>query len=92
MSSSPRTLKKLFDDVRLKFIVVPSICTPAHTRIPPLTAKRQKQLKGLTVASAGKPCTAIDLLIATDSYYSVHLNDDFVELECGMVGVKKSAE
>ena len=87
LSSSPLTLKTLEEDIRLKVVVVPNICSPRNTSIPPLTGRDKTTLAGRTLTTTVKPGTEIDLLIASDFYYSVLKNSKFINLECGMVAV-----
>ena len=79
---SPLTLKTSCEDVHIKVIVVPTICTPRqNTRIDVF-----RELCSLPLVETLKNGRSIDLLIASDFYYSV-VRDKTVRLKNGLVAV-----
>ena len=84
-NNSPITLKTNEGHVHLKAIVVPKICTPKvgqHYRY-----RKETLLKDKPIVEPVKEGREIDLLIASDFYYSV-IKDGIIRLKNGTVAVE----
>ena len=79
---SPPTFKTSCEDVHIKVIVVPTICTPRQNTKIDVSG----ELSLLPVVETLKNGRSIDLLIASDFYYSV-VRDKTIRLKNGLVAV-----
>ena len=79
---SPSTLKTNEGHVHLKAIVVPKICTPKVRQ--PYRYRKEEQLKDKPIVEPVKEGREIDLLIASDFYFSV-VKNGIIRLNNGTV-------
>ena len=82
---SPITSKINEGHVHLKAIVVPKICTPKVRQ--PYRYRKEEQLKDKPIVEPVNEGREIDLLIASDIYYS-KVKDGFIRLNNGTVTVE----
>ena len=82
---SPITLKTDEGHVHLKAIVVPKICTPIVRQ--PYRYRKEEQLKDKPIVEPVNEGREIDLLIASDFYYSV-VKDGIIRPNNGTVALE----
>ena len=82
---SPITLKTNEGHVRLKAIVLPKICTPKTRQT--YRYRKEEQLKDKPIVESVNEGNEIDLLIASDFYYSV-VKNGIIRLDNGTVAVE----
>ena len=82
---SPITLKTNEEHVHLEAIVVPMICTPKVRQ--PYQNRKEEHLKDMPIVEPVNEGRQIDLLIASDFYFSV-VKDGIIRLNIGTVAVE----